>query len=414
MLMPNPQYMKHRLQRIVSNYGLGVALRIIAHRLLLKPLIPLMQPLARRRLSRWISEADSNRVILIRSTLDLAYPYRQRVHHMALELARQGWRVVFVTPSTGHDPVLIAARGPNGIVVTPHGEVAMTLVDRPAYLALSTDTTLGQADIDRVLARGGRVIYDYIDHMDDAVSSHPIPVERMRLHERLLADEENVMVLATADALMQDVASRRRRNMLLVTNGVDVERFKGVARVATGLRADFARIVARGRPLLGYYGSLASWFDYGLVRELAEARPGCDVVLVGPDLDGTGNALVDLPKNLFVLPAMAYEDLPRHAAWFDVCLVPFVVNDITLATSPLKIFEYMALAKPTVSTDLPECRKYRSVLIADADSFARACDRALTLKDDPAFLAIALGECEENSWGRKVGILAEGADALLT
>ena len=94
MLMPNPQYMKHRLQRIVSNYGLGVALRIIAHRLLLKPLIPLMQPLARRRLSRWISEADSNRVILIRSTLDLAYPYRQRVHHMALELARQGWREI--------------------------------------------------------------------------------------------------------------------------------------------------------------------------------------------------------------------------------------------------------------------------------------------------------------------------------
>lgn len=405
MPVPKLQTLLRRLRRLQAVYGFSAAVRVISHRVLLKRLIPMTALLARRRLSRWLADAGDGRVILVRSTLDMAYPYRQRVHHMVLEMARQGWRVVFVTPSTGHDTVLIAERGPHGLVVTPHGEAAIEAVDRPAYLALSTDATLGQADVDRVLARGGRVIYDYIDHMDDAVSSHPIAEERLLLHERLLTDEENVLVLATADALMQDVAARRRSNMLLLTNGVDVERFKGVARETAGLRADFGRIVARGRPLLGYYGSFASWFDYGLVRRLAEARPGCDVVLVGPDLDGTGTALASPPENLFMLPAMAYEDLPRHAAWFDVCLVPFVVNDITLATSPLKIFEYMALARPTVSTDLPECRKYRSVLIANTDGFAQACDRALSLKDDPAFQAIALAECEENSWGRKVGSL---------
>ncbi|MGX7745884.1 glycosyltransferase [Rhodopseudomonas parapalustris] len=321
---------------------------------------------------------------------------------MAIEMARQGWRVVFVTPSTGHDAVLVSAQGPDGIIVTPHGTEAIEAAESPVYLALSTDTSLTQADVDHVMSSGGTMIYDYIDHMDDAVSGQPIPAERFKLHDRLLADEENVLVLASADALLRDVASRRQRNMLLVTNGVDVERFKGVPRAQAGLRADFARIIARGRPILGYYGSFASWFDYDLVRRLAGARPGYDIVLIGPDLDGTGSALSDPPENLFVLPAMRYEELPRHATWFDVCLVPFLINKITLATSPLKIFEYMALGRPTVSTDLPECRKYRSILTADATGFADACDRALLLNDNAAFRGIARQECNANSWARKV------------
>lgn len=393
-----------RLKRLFAIYGFVEGASVIAHRLVLKRLIPLLKPVAHWRLKRLLPKGA--RIIIVRSTLDWAYPYSQRVHHLAREWVRQGRTVVFVSPSTGHDRVLVASSPKPGLVVTPHGAAALAAAERPLYLALSTDATLTENDADRVRACGGTMIYDYIDHMDDAVSGRPNPPERLRLHERLLADEETI-VLASADALLREVAGKRRRNYSLVTNGVDVEHFKGVSRERVALRADFAALVGRGRPMLGYYGSLASWFDYELVRRLAQERPGCDVVLIGPDIDGTSSALVGRPPNLFVLPAMRYEDLPSHAVWFDVCLVPFVVNDITLATSPLKIFEYMALSRSTVSTDLPECRKYRSVLIADADGFAEACDRALSLKDDPAFRAIALAECEENNWAWKVSILAE-------
>ena len=46
--------------------------------------------------------------------------------------------------------------------------------------------------------------------------------------------------------------------------------------------------------------------------------------------------------------------------WIDYT---FKINDITKSTSPIKIFEYMALHKPIVTTDMPECRKYKCVLI---------------------------------------------------
>jgi hypothetical protein len=41
-------------------------------------------------------------------------------------------------------------------------------------------------------------------------------------------------------------------------------------------------------------------------------------------------------------------------------MIPFRINEITEAVSPIKLFEYMALGRPIVTTDMAESRKYRS------------------------------------------------------
>ena len=44
-------------------------------------------------------------------------------------------------------------------------------------------------------------------------------------------------------------------------------------------------------------------------------------------------------------------------AAFDVCLIPYVLNDYTKKLSPIKLYEYLALGKPVVATNtggLPE------------------------------------------------------------
>lgn len=85
-----------------------------------------------------------------------------------------------------------------------------------------------------------------------------------------------------------------------------------------------------------------------------------------------------------------------------------MINDITKATSPVKLFEYMALNKPIVTTDMDECRKYESVLIGhDHQEFLKQLDRAIQLKDDEAYKALLDREALENTWEEKAKSILE-------
>jgi hypothetical protein len=97
-----------------------------------------------------------------------------------------------------------------------------------------------------------------------------------------------------------------------------------------------------------------------------------------------------------------YTKLPRYACHFTVATIPFVMNEITESTSPIKLFEYMAMGHPIVTTGMPECRKYRSVLIGENHAdFIRKVDRAIGLRSDPAYLDTLKAEALANTWESK-------------
>ena len=92
----------------------------------------------------------------------------------------------------------------------------------------------------------------------------------------------------------------------------------------------------------------------------------------------------------------------------DILTIPFVINSITQATSPLKLFEYMALHKPIVTTAMNECKKYRSVLIAeDHEDFLHQLETATALKEDKRYLALLDQEAKENDWSAKAGAIID-------
>jgi glycosyltransferase involved in cell wall biosynthesis len=205
------------------------------------------------------------------------------------------------------------------------------------------------------------------------------------------------------------VASKRSRNYALVTNGVELEHFS-LKLERNEAPPELEPILRQGKPIIGYFGSLAQWFDYELVIELAKRRD-YEVVLIGYDYDGSMKRYgLDRRKNLRVIGPIPYQRLPRYAHWFDVSMIPFRLNEITESTSPIKLFEYMALGHPIVSTGLPECRKYRSVLIGEStEGFLGAVDRALGLRSDAEYCATLRREALENTWQAK----AEQIDHLL-
>ena len=115
---------------------------------------------------------------------------------------------------------------------------------------------------------------------------------------------------------------------------------------------------------VGYYGALAAWVDYDLLKRLADNEK-IQLILIGIEHDDSlkKSGLLDY-KNVKYFGKKPYESLAGYVHFWDVCIIPFLINDITKATSPVKLFEYMAMEKPVVSTALPECLKYTAVKIA--------------------------------------------------
>ena len=93
-------------------------------------------------------------------------------------------------------------------------------------------------------------------------------------------------------------------------------------------------------------------------------------------------------------------------------LIPFLVDPLTRATSPVKLFEYMALRKPIVTTDLDECRRYRSVLIGRShEEFLKKLEEALRLRCDEEYLALLDREARENDWSEKARAITDALRA---
>ena len=216
-------------------------------------------------------------------------------------------------------------------------------------------------------------------------------------HERLVNNA--FLVLTTAEKLFQATRTLRP-DAILCPNGVDYSHFAlNREKDAQTLPDDLVPIVERGNPIVGYYGALAEWFDYELVEKVARLREDISIVIIGPDYDGTmPPSILDLP-NLDWLGVKSYEKLPTYLAYFDVAMIPFLLNEITHATSPLKLFEYMAGGKPVIVTPMQESLRYEGVLVADtAISFSKCIDQALQLRKDSNYLQQIDQLAKMNTW----------------
>lgn len=106
----------------------------------------------------------------------------------------------------------------------------------------------------------------------------------------------------------------------------------------------------RSRRIIGYVGALiAMRLDLKLLLDLARAKPEWNVVLIGgEDATFSRSELHDLP-NVHFLGKIDTKEIPAYLKYFDVCINPQLVNDITMDNYPLKIDEYLAMGKPVVA-----------------------------------------------------------------
>jgi len=207
-------------------------------------------------------------------------------------------------------------------------------------------------------------VYDCMDHHEGFGN---VPEKLIQMESDMLRSSDLVVVTSS---WLEKFARGFNPNVVVVRNGCDFDHFN---RQPSEIYSD-----PQKRKIIGYYGAIAEWFDLDLVRAVARAFPDCLVLLIGNDTVKASESLKDLPNVVFV-GEVPYTQLPFYAHAFDVCLLPFKVIPLTLATNPVKIYEYLSVGKPVVSVDLPEMAQFgfRVVKSKDSSDFVRSISRLL-------------------------------------
>ena len=229
--------------------------------------------------------------------------------------------------------------------------------------------------------RPDRVVYDMIDA---PFHFAPVPPRLTPYWEALLSRADRVTV--TSGPLETLARKGGARNPTLVGNGVEVARFADAERSPATLPG------APGDPVVGYVGSLHSWFDVPLVGALARALPGARVVLVGPAHPDTERLLArerETAPNLHWTGARPYAEIPSILGAFRVGLIPFRRTPLTEAVNPVKLYEYAAAGVPTVTTrfsDEVDGWREAAVVAEDEDAFVEETRRLLAAPPDRSSL----------------------------
>ena len=234
------------------------------------------------------------------------------------------------------------------------------------------------------------VVYDCMDELSKFRFAPVALVDR----ERYLMAQADV-VFAGGFKLSQSKA-KYHQNVHFFGCGVDVAHF------ATARSADVAvprEIASLKRPVIGYYGVIDERIDYELLRTLASTLTDAELVMVGPIVK-VDPAELPRAENIHWLGQRQYAELPAHVKGFDVCLMPFALNEATEYINPTKTLEYMAAGKPIVSTAVSDVVHNFTPVVAVADSYEEfaAAVRDAIERPNAELIARGLEQARANAW----------------
>ncbi len=243
------------------------------------------------------------------------------------------------------------------------------------------------------------IVYDCMDQLSQFKFAPPDLVHRER---QLLSVAD---VVFAGGRKLHESKSRLNQNCHFYGCGVEVDHFSKARSDQTTIPHDLDFI---HRPMLGYFGVVDERMDYQLIERLADANPEWSIVIIGPLAKVDPNSL-PVRVNIYWLGKRDYALLPAYTKAFQVCLMPFALNEATEYINPTKALEYMAAGKQIVSTAVPDVISNFGTVVKVAESheeFVRYCQSAV---ENPDYAAVERGleMTEQNGWDSIVGKLEE-------
>ncbi len=151
------------------------------------------------------------------------------------------------------------------------------------------------------------------------------------------------------------------------------------------LAASGKRYVECPKPIVGFIGAFEYFIDFDLILDVAQRMPRCTFLLVG-----SGRQLGYVQdqvktrglRNVILTGGVPHAQIANYIREMDVCLNVFKKIAVSHSACPIKLFEYMIMKKPVISTRLHEVQKIDESFILYADTAQEFVDSISMIVDN--------------------------------
>lgn len=349
--------------------------------------------------------------ILLLSTADWENPFWTNKQHVAIELSRQGHKVLYIDslglrpPSINKSDVSrILKRLVKGLkfpkkvnnnlwvwspIVIPFQKYLIIRIINKWVLNFFSKVFIFTLGFNKPLVwtynpmtlnvfsveSQTKIVY----HCVDEIKEQPgMPKKQIDEAEMCLLQRAN-FVFVTSNKLYESRV-KLNSNTYLFSNVADYSHFSKADDKKLAIPND---VVSIKKPIIGFIGAISAYKqDFDLLLYIATKKPDWTIVLIGKVGEGEPSTKVnELEKiqNIKLLGSRSYDSLPGYLKSFDVAIIPAALNEYTHAMFPMKFFEYLAAGKKIVSTNIDSLQEYAAFvyLAKDYDDFVEGIGESL-------------------------------------
>lgn len=189
----------------------------------------------------------------------------------------------------------------------------------------------------------GFVVYDCMDN--HVALTFPGNKKRLRKLEEGIIERAD-LILATSKKLKEVIPGLQ--NAILVRNGFSTDMPS----------LPIKESLKKEKYIIGYFGTVSSWFDFGLLKDSVEEISNVEYHIIGPVSNDQCDVSALKSNDIIFDGIVEHKRLPETTKEFDALIMPFIVNDIILSVDPVKLYEYINLGKCVISVWYPEVDRF--------------------------------------------------------
>ncbi len=272
-----------------------------------------------------------------------------------------------------------------------HPEFWLPTFHRPGWLREFTfDERLRRAR--RILASQGCdrfILHLWHPKFDRALSSIPYSVSCYHIDDEysfsdveMPPDEKEIQILKSVDQVFMispgliEKKGKINQHTAFAPEGVDYSAYATPVAEPSDMRTI-------PHPRVGYTGVLKKQLDWPLLLSLATKHPEWSFVFVGYQAPHPEMAdfiqRMSAQRNVYFLGGKSVNELAVYPQHFDVCIMPYRLDDYTKYIYPLKLHEYLAGGKPIVGAPIRSLLDFTHVmtLASTPEEWSRALTESL-------------------------------------